>query len=216
MKNRLLDRIGLNQRLAILALALAAVAAVGEPRGEHTVTLDARELALIVQREVDHVTVQELAEWIVAGRADYRLLDVRDGDAYAAYHIPTAESVSLAELADYPLYRNEKIVVYSDGGIHAAQAWFLLVAEGYRGAYILLGGLDAWTNDVLFPELPASSGPEEMTRFARTAEVSRFFGGSPRTGGTATADAQAVEMPEVAAPTAPPARQPKRKTKDGC
>jgi rhodanese-related sulfurtransferase len=44
-------------------------------------------------------------------------------------HIPTAELVELRDLHDYPLYHNEKIVLYSDGGIHSAQAWFLLRAE---------------------------------------------------------------------------------------
>ena len=116
----------LKTRLAALTLALGSLALFGDPYRGDTVTLNTRELASIVESEVDHVTVDELASWIVQGRNDYRLLDVREEPAFAEYHIPTAESVQLTELADYPLFRNETIVLYSDGGMHSAQAWFLL------------------------------------------------------------------------------------------
>jgi hypothetical protein len=48
------------------------------------VTLNTRELADIVESEVDHITVDELADWITQDRADYRLIDVRDPESYAA------------------------------------------------------------------------------------------------------------------------------------
>ena len=166
-------------------------------------------------RPLDHVTVDELADWIIQGRNDYRLLDVRDAAAYAEYHIPTAESVKLSELADYPLFRNETIVLYSDGGMHSAQAWFLLQARGYSGARILLYGLEEWKDRILFPALPADAGPREQADFARRSRVSRFFGGTPLSGVEA-----AAERPQVAMPEAPQAAAPvvsrKRKRKEGC
>ncbi len=149
----------LKSRLAVLALALGLVALFGGPRDGGTVTLNAAELAAIVESEVDHVTVDELADWIIQGRNDYRLLDVRDPAAYAEYHIPTAESVQITELADYPLLRNEKIVLYSDGGTHSAQAWFLLKARGYGGVYMLLYGLEEWKQRILFPSPGADGEP---------------------------------------------------------
>jgi len=81
---------GINQKLAFLALALGALALLGAPSPGGAVTINTRELADIVESEVDHVTVEDLADWIVQDRADYRLLDVRDPESYAAYHIPTA------------------------------------------------------------------------------------------------------------------------------
>jgi len=127
-----------------LALGLGTLAVAGRPERGHVVKLDARELAEIVGREADHVTPVELSAWIGEGRADYRLIDLRSPEAYAAAHIPGAENVPLAALPEYGLLRNEKIVLYSDGGIHAAQAWMFLQALGYAHAYTLLGGLDAW------------------------------------------------------------------------
>jgi len=214
-----LPALTLNQKLAAVALALGAVALVSQPHRGPFVTLDARELALVVEQEVDHVTPSELATWIVEGRSDYRLLDLRAGKSFAEYHIPTAENVRLPGLMDYPLLRNEKIVVYSEGGIHGAQAWLLLRAQGFRGVYTILGGLDAWKDDVLFPSLPADASPAERARFERAAAIAQFFGGQARLGGEAAAPAAAAEMPKLAAPAASgpvvPAA-PKKKKKEGC
>jgi rhodanese-related sulfurtransferase len=211
----------LKQKLALLAVALGALAVFGDPyRAGGRVTVDTRELATIVGGELDHVSPAELAGWIVAGRTDYRLLDLRDADAYAAYHVPTAESVPVAGLPDYPLARNETIVLYSDGGIHAAQGWFLLKAEGYPGATLLRGGLDAWKDEVLFPAAPpdgVSPTPEEAAAFARAGRLAAFFGGAPRAAGAGDAGPPVVELPTVVAPPpapAPPAA-PKKK-KQGC
>lgn len=207
------------KKLGAAALLLGAVALFGNPyRGTGVVTLDTRELAAIVQGELDHVTVAELADWIVLGRTDYRLIDLRDDDAYAAYHIPTAEPAPISALPDYPLRRNERIVLYSDGGIHAAQGWFLLKAEGFHGVSFLLGGLDAWKDEVLFPAAPAEPTPEQTAAFARAREVSAFFGGTPRAAGTGGEEAAAAELPTIEAPSAAAVPSPtaKKKKKEGC
>ncbi len=208
----------LNQKLAALALLLGVVALFSQPHRGPFVRLDARELALVVEQEVDHVTPGELAAWIVEGRADYRLLDLRPAAEYAEYHIPTAENVPLSGLPDYPLLHNEKIVVYSQGGIHAAQGWLLLQAQGYRGVYTVLGGLDAWQDEVLFPTLAADAGAQDRARFERAAAVARFFGGQPRIGGEVTAGPAAVELPKLTAPVSPGPATPvvRKKKKEGC
>ncbi len=205
----------LKWRLAALALALGVPALFGDPYGGGWVRLNPRELAAIVETEVDHVQVEELAGWIVQGRNDYRLLDVRDAASYAEYHIPGAESVQLTELAQYPLSRNEKIVLYSDGGMHSAQAWFLLKARGYRGAYVLLRGLEEWKDRVLFPTLPPDATPEESRRYRARSETSLFFGGSPRTA-EQSVDPTPIAMPEVPVASGAPVAPTRKKRKEGC
>jgi rhodanese-related sulfurtransferase len=213
---RWLSGLGLNQRLALLACVLGFVAIWAAPTRGSRVTIDPKELSVMVARGVDHVRVQELADWIIAGRTDYRLIDLRDQRAYAEYHIPTAENVPLASLPDYSLAHNEKIILYSDGGIHAAQAWFLLVANGFKGACILSGGLDEWKSQVLFPRLADNPTPDEAARYARIREISLHFGGTPQTG-AAGAPAATLTLPKVDAPTlAPGAKAPAKKKKEGC
>ena len=213
-----LPRLTLNQKLGVLALALGAIALFSQPHRGPFVKLDARELALVVEEQVDHVTAPELAAWIVEGRADYRLLDLRTEQEYAAYHIPTAENVPLTGLADYPLLRNEKIVLYSEGGIHSAQAWMLLRAQGYDAVYMVLGGLEAWQDEVLFPSLPAGADAKQRARFERAAALAQFFGGQPRSG-EAGAPAAAAELPKLTAPPSsagPATPAGKKKKKEGC
>lgn len=205
-----------NQALALVALVLGALAIPGNPYQGEVVRLNTRELATIVEGEVDHVTAEELANWIIQGNTEYRLIDLRESAAFAEYHIPTAEHVPIARLVGYPLLRNEKIVLYSDGGIHSAQAWMLLRAQRFQGVYMLLGGLDSWTEEVLFPGLPADADPQQTADFERIAQVSQFFGGTPRTGVEMDADTAAIPMPTVEMPSGPVVPDRKRKKKKGC
>ena len=214
-----LPQLTLNQKLAAVALGLGALALFAQPHRGPFVKLDARELALVVEQEVDHVKPADLAAWIVEGQSDYRLIDLRTADEFAAYHIPTAENAQLTALTEYPLLRNEKIVLYSEGGIHSSQAWLLLRAQGYEGVYTVLGGLDGWKDEVLFPVLPADAGPRDRAQFERAAALAQFFGGQPRTDGAAAAEAATTELPKLAAPAATgsavPAA-PRKKKKEGC
>ena len=221
----------LNQKLAAVALVLGAGALFSQPHRGPVVKLDTRELAMIVEKEVDHVKPAELAAWIVEGRTDYRLLDLRSEAEFAAYHVPTAENVPVSALPDFPLLPKEKVVLYSEGGIHAAQAWFLLRAQGHTAVYTVLGGLDGWKDEVLFPVMPADASPQELARFERTAAVARFFGGTPRTASDAAAATDGgQQMPALATPAAPelprlappvpgrasPVSAPTKKKKEGC
>jgi rhodanese-related sulfurtransferase len=205
-----------NWILAAVAVLLAAVSIGGDPYRGHVVTLNTKELGMIVDARVDHVTAQELADRLIQGQTDQRILDLREPTSYAEYHIPTAENVVLGDLVDYPLYRNEQIVLYSDGGIHSAQAWFLLRAQGFQGVYMLLGGLDAWKDEVLFPSLPTEADPEEIAEFERLVQVSQFFGGSPRRGSGEEFVATPMQMPTVEPASQVPVAKKKKKRKEGC
>ena len=205
-----------NQTLALIAFILGALAIAGNPYQGSVVQLNTKELATIVETEVDHVTADQLADWIIQGDTEYRLIDLREEAAFAEYHIPTSENVPTSELLDYPLLRNEKIVLYSDGGIHSAQAWMLLRAQRFQGVYMLLGGLDSWTEEILFPALLADATPQQTAEFERVAHVSKFFGGTPRTGVDAQAASVAIPLPTMDPSAAPVVRKRKRKKKKGC
>ena len=79
-----LPQLTLNQKFAAVALTLGALALFSQPHRGPFVKLDARELALVVEQEVDHVKPAELAEWIVEGRSEYRLSELRSDDEFAA------------------------------------------------------------------------------------------------------------------------------------
>ena len=109
----------------------------------------------------DQVSVTTLADWIIQAKADFRVVDLRPEAAYAEYHIPPAENIPVAGLAQSSLRHNEKVILYAEDGARAAQAWMLLRAKGFKGVYILRGGLEAWKDSVLFPRVPGNpdAGP---------------------------------------------------------
>jgi len=217
MKN-LFQQLSLNKKLALIAfiLGLAAIFA-GNPYKGTSFSIDAKELALIVEKEVDHIDVEELADWIIQGKADYRLIDLRSEKEFNEYHIPTAENIQLSGINDYPIFRNEKIILYSQGGIHSAQAWMLLKAKGFKAVYMLRGGLEEWSDKILFPRLAQNATPEQKTEFDKIKEVSKFFGGSPQVGGTAEEVSSKKPMPKLEMPSGTPAPTAgKKKKKEGC
>ena len=205
-------------KIGMLVCLLGLVAAfAGSPYKGSRVTIDTVDLAGIVQREVDHINPVDLADWIVKGKSDYRLIDLRTQAEFDQYHIPSAENVPLAALPDYGLERNEKIILYSEGGIHSAQAWFLLKAMEFKSVYMLRGGLDDWKDLVLFPSMPSNPSPEQLAAFSKMKEVSKFFGGTPQTGSTAKSSDAALPLPKLqmpGTPTGPMAVQ--KKKKEGC
>lgn len=184
-----------NQRLAAVAALLAVGALMaGSPFPR---AADVDTLARMVEAEEDHVSALELAAWIRDRKPGLRVIDVRDADAFADYAIPLAENVPLEDLMRMPFRRDETVVLYSEGGAHAAQAWVLLRARGVRAVYQLKGGLYAWVDEVMNAAVPSNAGPDTMRRFTEeVAPLARYFGGLPRVGPADSAP-DALALPEA-------------------
>jgi uncharacterized protein len=205
--------------LALAGLGVVAVFA-GSPYRPATARVDTRELALEAGGASVRVSPAQLADWLIAGRNDFLLVDVRAAKAFAVYHLPGAVNVPLATLTAAVAAPNDRLVVCSDNDLRAAQAWFLLRSLGFRAVYLLSGGLEAWKDQVLFPAAPAAGAPvAEQVDFARRAAIAAHFGGAPRVTGTAAASSAAPELPKLAPPP-PPAENaapaPTRKKREGC
>jgi rhodanese-related sulfurtransferase len=179
-----------------VALVLGVAAAfVGSPTAGARVDVGA--LARQIEREEDHVTALELAAWIRDRKPGLRVLDVRSDSEYAAYHVPSAVRLPLVSIDTMTPRAGETLVLYSEGGAHAAQAWVLLRAAGFDHVYFLRGGLLDWIDDVMNPVLGADTSRAGRAADERTAALSRYFGGVPRT----AAPGSVVPMPS--APLAP-------------
>lgn len=214
-----MKNLSLNKKLAGLALLLGFLAVfLGSPYKGSFYNINSKELALITGNAVDHVKVEELADWIIQGKSDFRIIDLRTEKEFAEYHIPGAENIPMQTLEKSNLMKNEKIILYSEGGIHSAQGWMILKAKDFKGAYILFGGLEEWNEKILFPKISENATPEQIAAFEKTKEVSKFFGGTPQTGGTTEVkDAPKVQAPKLETPSTTPGTtsEPKKK-KEGC
>lgn len=159
--------------LAVGALVLGTAAAfAGSPYRAARGSVDVTELSSMVAREEDHVTALELAAWIHDRKPGLRVIDVREPDEFAAYQIPTAENVPLAQFSRLSLKPDETVVLYSGGGAHAAQAWVFIRAMGHRQVFFLSGGLNEWIDEVMNP---VASTP-----------ITKYFGGVARPEGSAS------------------------------
>lgn len=157
---------------------LAAFA--GSPYAGKHGQVDVPALARTVEREDDHVTAIELARWIRDRRDGLRIVDVRTTAEFDAWHLPAAERIPLASLATTPFRRSDTIVLYSEGGAHAAQGWVFLRALGYSQVYFLRGGLNEWLDEVMNPTIRTSASATERAAFDSVAALSRYFGGVPQ------------------------------------
>lgn len=124
--------------LVVLALVLGLAAAyAGAPR-----TIDVDALAKQVAREEDHVTAAELAQWLKDGKR-VRIINVGE----SAARLPREEVIPIERLTKTHFAPDDTIVLVSEGGAHAAQAWVFLRMLGHRDVYFLRGGAAEWNAD---------------------------------------------------------------------
>lgn len=163
--------------LGATALALGVAAPFAGNSVGGTTAIDVAALARIVAAQQDHVSAFALATWIRDGKIGLRVIDVRTAAEFAHFSIPTAENIPIAAIPGARFGEEETVVLYSEGGAHAAQAWVFLKAAGVRNVYFVQGGLGDWFNEVSRPVIPADAPP---ARRGEIVALSEYFGGSPR------------------------------------
>jgi rhodanese-related sulfurtransferase len=186
--------------LAFAALVLGALALVtGSPEARGPGGVDIAGLAHSVETEADHVDALELATWIKERKDGLRVIDVRTQGAFDEYHIPSAEWIPLTKLASTRFAPNETVVLYSDGGAHAAQGWVFMQLAGHRRTYFIRGGLLDWFDDVMNPRLAVGASDSATRAYERASVLSRYFGGQPvrETGPASTVPMPAVEATDA-------------------
>jgi rhodanese-related sulfurtransferase len=168
-------RPGIERALAVVAIVGGVLAVIaGSPTRPTRGSVDVTELARIVEHEEDHVTAAELARWIRDDKPRLRVLDIRADSEFGDFHILGATHVSLAAIARMPLDSAATYVLYSEGGTHAAQGWFLLRARGVKNVFFLRGGLYEWLEQVMNPRV-ASTTPQAERDSIRALTL--WFGG---------------------------------------
>ncbi|MFH1049377.1 MAG: rhodanese-like domain-containing protein [bacterium] len=207
----------INQKLALAAFLLGFAAMfLHDPLKSTLVTVDLNDLSQKVRDKSANVNVEDLANWIIQKKSDYILIDIRNTPKYQEYSIPGAVNIFPADInkVDYP--KTQKIIIYSDDALEAAQVWFVLKSKNYKGAYLLSGGIKEWTDKILFPSLSENATAEEKAKFAQSIEISKYFGGSPQLDSTGTEQSKTqVILPKVKVISTPAMKTGKKK-REGC
>ncbi|RJP66202.1 MAG: rhodanese-like domain-containing protein [Ignavibacteriales bacterium] len=214
---KFLSNLNTNKKLALAAILLGFIGIfAASPYNTSSISVNAKELALSANAASDKVDVYTLADWIIKGKADYRLIDLRSSKEYNEYSIPFAENIPLNQINDAGLLRNEKLVLYSSSDVNSAQAWFILKSNSYKSVYILSGGLNEWKEKILYPKTPADSSADAIASFNKIKEVSKYFGGQPQVGTTETAVKMEIKAPKLTSTFKAPAAGGGKKKKEGC
>jgi len=204
--------------LLFVAVVLAVAGTMSHGRGAGPV--DSAAIMQGIIEEKDHVTPVELAQWIIARKQDYQLIDLRQPWQYDDYHIPTAVNVPLSQFFRETnlkqLDRSRKIVVYGLGAGHAAETQLLLQMKGYN-AYSLREGISAWWDQVLTP-VSLRSESADPTGYQQAKQLRDYFFGSGSTQpkSVAAPALNAPILPSDNAPAAKPDQQKRLKLGKGC
>jgi rhodanese-related sulfurtransferase/uncharacterized membrane protein YedE/YeeE len=101
----------------------------------------------------DHMEPEELAALLLEGESDLIVVDVRPEEEYARFHIREAVNVQLADLPAFMRENRakEKVVLYSNGMTHPAQARDALFRQGFRNVLVLTDGLTGFLDRCLKP-----------------------------------------------------------------
>ena len=160
-----------------LSIMLASVAACGSS-DDSQVSLTA--VALAAAQQDDRESVEDLAGWLIEGRADFKLIDVRtpedfeNGSIADAENIPIAQIVSREVLTRLPTDR--MVIVYSNGSENAAKATVLLRLSGID-AHLLTGGYNAWHARILNPDISSAELDGESLQVSEQRAYSCYFVG---------------------------------------
>jgi len=212
------SNLSLNKRLALIAIIFGLVALfAGDPYGGTTIKVNEKDLVLSTVGNADKVLVTDLADWIIKGKSDFELIDLRSEDKYNEYTIPGSQSIPLPQISSSNLLRNQKIVLFSDDDVASSQAWFILKTKKYKGVYILDGGLEAWKEKVLFPKAPVNDSKDDLTEFEKMKEIAKYFGGQAQTDSSAVETKQQIKLPTTpTSTTKTSAPTGKKKKREGC
>ncbi len=159
----------------------------------------AAEKALLesVEQARDHIEPEELADRLMAGEWGLVLVDVRPAAEFNAFHIRGALNVPLARLAEtlQPHRNKGRIILYSNGMTHPAQARDSLQREGFSNVYLLTDGLQGFRDRCL---KPVSLRSEPLTPGAAARVVAwRAFFAAPAVSATVAAAPATAPRPRV-------------------
>lgn len=99
---------------------------------------------------------ETVAKKLLAGEPVY-LLDVREPWEHEHCHLENCVLIPLGELMDrvceVEVPPNSTIVVYCHHGVRSLSGAAILEMNGFKGAYSLAGGIEAWS-ELIDPKVP--------------------------------------------------------------
>ena len=152
--------------LALFVIPLGLIIAAVPQNTTHPYKLTASELLQEVTSKAQLVSPDEVADMIVQKDPGLQLVDVRTPGEFEKFSLPGAINIPLSDILspEYTDLINQDAkmnVFYSNGTLHATEAWMITRQLGYQNNYILQGGLNYWAETIMNPSSPPSTSPDE-------------------------------------------------------
>ncbi len=201
--------------LALFVIPLGIIIAAVPPDRVKHFRLTADELLQEAGAGVQFVSPDVVADMLVQKDPSLRLIDVRTPEEFDAYHMEGAINIPLSNLLsdEYTDILNQEAymnVFYSNGSVYANQAWMITRQLGYENNFVLEGGLNYWFGNILSPEAPSQTSPnEEFAKYDFRKSAAAALGG----GGVVATEGSA---PTVKAVKPPVTAKAKKKPAGGC
>lgn len=175
-------KLSLKQVGIIIALVLGVLILFLPAQGSSSYRFDPEALSKQIASNNDQIDPDSLSEWIIEGRRDFMLVDIRSADEFGKGAIKGADNIPMETLLKRDtidtLPKEKFIVLYSNGSSHASQAWLVLKSAGFD-SYILEGGFNYWNKYIMNPDTPSVDAPDdEILRYRTRLAVKNHFGGA--------------------------------------
>ncbi len=202
--------------LALFIVPLGLIIAAVPQDTTHPYKLDASQMLTEATSSSQFLTPDLVADMLVQKDPNLQLIDVRTPDEFLKFSLPGAINIPLTDLLseefkdilDQDIKMN---VFYSNGTLHANEAWMITTQLGYKNNYVLQGGLNFWAETIMNPTAPSSTSPdEELAKYDFRKGASMALGGG-------VADNPVSAGSEGNAPAKPIVRKAtKKKVQGGC
>jgi len=169
--------------LAFVTIGLGLIIAAVPPDTTKPYKLTAAQVLEEVNTRTQYIAPDVVADMIVKKDPSLRLIDVRGKDEFDKYHLENAVNIPLTDLLseEYTEILDQDIkmnIFYSNGSLHANEAWLISRQLGYGNNFVLEGGLNYWFEVIMNPQEPPSTSPdEEFARYDFRKSASLALGG---------------------------------------
>jgi len=129
-----------------------------------------------------YINTDILADRMVNQDPVLLLIDTRTTEAFEKYSLPNAINIPLSQIFNKELnpYLDQDvydIVLFSNDNFTADEAWLIGNRMGYQRLHVLDGGLNAWFETIIEPELPKEiMSREAFELYAFRKAAGKYFG----------------------------------------
>jgi sulfur-carrier protein adenylyltransferase/sulfurtransferase len=203
--------------LAVFIIPMGIIIAAVPQNTTKPYKLTAEELLSEANTRTQYITPDVVADMIIKKDPALRLIDVRSQDEFEKFSLPGAINIPAVDLLSdkYTDILNQDVrmnIFYSNGTVAANEAWMITRQLGYANNFVLEGGLNYWFDNILNPQKPSSTSPdEEFAKYDFHISAGMALGG----GGAVQAADKQSSTSASAKPVIKPAGK-KKKAAGGC